>query len=233
MAEGLHRGPPREGGVGEVGSDLLDQAAVLGAVGDDQVVAGLGVVAQGHARVLNDEGARRDGDLAEQPRGLHAVQGVDDGLAEGQIVLRAGSHHRSPQRLRPRRLGVGLGRGGGSSLLGCGGSSFGFGRGGGGSFGGCGGLGLGRFQLRLQLGDDLRVDCPGGRIHGRRQCLLGLGRGGGSLLGPGGGLLGLGRGRVGLGLGGGRVGLGLSGGCLGLGLGRGRVAVDGVVIVSA
>ena len=123
-----------------------------------------------------------------------------------QVVLRAGRHHSGPQRLRVHFgvvcLGGGFGRGGGSSssLLRRGGSRFRL-------FLSGGGFGLGRFQLSLQLGDDLGVDGPLGLSQGSLECRLGLCCRGGSSLGLSGGGIGLGLSR-----GGGRFGLGLSGG---------------------
>ena len=227
LAEGLHRGSPCEGGAGEGRGDLLEQAAVLGAVGDDKVVAVLCVVAQGHAGVLHDEGARRDGDLAQQPGVLHAVQGVDDGLAEGQVVLRAGCHHRSPQRLRPSHLCFCLGsrrRSGSSSLLSRGGGFGGFGL-------GRGGLGLSFCQRGLEFGHNLGVYGSLGCLHGLRQCLLGLGGRGGGLLSPGGGRISLGLSFGGFRLCGGRLGLCRGRGRFGFGLSGSGVSVWSVVSV--
>ena len=138
------------------------------------------------------------------------MQGVDDGLAEGQVVLGAGRHHRSPQRLRPCRLR--LGRGGGRIGLGL--------RGGGGRLGGLG-LGLGCFQRRLELGDDLGVYRSLGLGQSRVEGRLGL-------LSGGGGRVGLGLRLGGLGLGGGGLGFGGCRGGLGLGLG----GIRGVVVAA-
>ena len=158
------------------------------------------------------------------------MQGVDDGLAEGQVVLRAGRHHRGPQRLRPRVLRLCRGCcGRGSSRL-C--RSGGFGG------LGCLRLGGGCFRLSfgqrgLEFGDDFGVYRSLRRIHGFRKGRLGFGGGCGRFFSSGSGRVGFGLGGVGFGLGGVGFGRGGRGGCLGFSLRSGRVgAVVGFIVAA-
>ena len=154
------------------------------------------------------------------------MQGVDDGLAEGQVVLRAGRHHCGPQRLRPSigRFGRGC-RGGGCGRLCLGGGLGGLGCLRLGGFG----LGLSLSQRGLKFGDNFGVDRSFSRIHGFRKGRLGFGGGCGSLFSPGGGRICLGLGGCGLRLRGGRFGLCCCRGRFGFGLSSGGVSVRGVV----
>ena len=155
------------------------------------------------------------------------MQGVDDGLAEGKVVLRAGCHHCGPQRLRPGVLRLGGGRRGCCCSRLCRGCCLGRLRLGGGRFGlSCG-------QRGLEFGDDFGVYRSLSRVHGFRQGRLGFGGCGRSLLGSGGGGVGFGLGGVGFGLRGGCFGLGGRCGCFGLGLRGGRVgAVVGFIVAA-
>ena len=156
------------------------------------------------------------------------MQGVDDGLAEGQVVLRAGRHHCGSQRLRSSlfRFGRGrsclgcsrLGRGGCLGCLGCLRLR-----------GGCFGLSFG--QRGLELGDDFGVNRSLSRIHGFRKGRLGFGGGRSSLFSSGGGGVGFGLGGGGFRLRGGRLGLCCCRGRFGFGLSSGGVSVRSVVRV--
>ena len=148
--EGVGRGSPREGDVGEVGGYFLQGSPVLGPVGDHQVVAFLGVPTDRRGGVLDDEGPVGDGHLGARTLRHDHVHRVHDALRERQIIGRAWGNHRDPQRLhRLHRLfggfighlvtGVPFGRLGGGGL------------GSGGSLG-SGGLGGGRLLRVVSAG---------------------------------------------------------------------------------
>jgi len=71
---------PGERDVREVGGNLLQRSAVLGSVGDHQVVSLAGVVADRGRGVLDDESAIGDGHLNVGPLLLDGVDPLDDRL---------------------------------------------------------------------------------------------------------------------------------------------------------
>ena len=96
QAKGIGRCSPGKGGVGKIRGDFLERAAILGAVGNDQVKTFFGIVTNGCGGVFNHKGAVGDGqfDVAFLLDGLDAV---DNTLGKGQVILGAGRNNGNTQ----------------------------------------------------------------------------------------------------------------------------------------